>query len=305
MNYLKAYCTLIRKAKHRVLPEGYTEKHHIFPVSIYGNNNKIVILTGREHYVAHALLEKAFIKRYGIDDIRAKKMITAFWCMNNQKTKNEYLNSHLFEASKIRFVEVIKNRKITEQQRKKLSISSKNRIWWTDGVTTKFSENCPGESWYKGRVGINFGRIMSEETKRKISKKNKGKKLSKEHKEIISNQVSQRRWWTNGNQDKHCIECPGDGWVLGRTAEPWCKGKKNIFSQEVIEKNIERMLKYEYTIKNPEGEIYTFNNLNKFCKENDLTSNSMRSVVKGNNTHHKGWTAVTVKELSTNPPKPQ
>ena len=35
MNYLKAYCNLIRKAEHRVLPEGYTEKHHIFPKSIY------------------------------------------------------------------------------------------------------------------------------------------------------------------------------------------------------------------------------------------------------------------------------
>lgn len=39
-------------------------------------------------------------------------------------------------------------------------------------------------------------------------------------------------------------------------------------------------------------------NLNKFCKENKLTTTRMRSVIIGINTHHKGWTAVTVKELS-------
>ena len=32
MNYLKTYCSLIRKAENRDCPEGYVEKHHIFPV---------------------------------------------------------------------------------------------------------------------------------------------------------------------------------------------------------------------------------------------------------------------------------
>ena len=146
------------------------------------------------------------------------------------------------------------------------------------------------------------GRKPSEYCIQRTKETNIGKTLTEEHKKKIAEQVSQRRWWNNGTRDKHSIECPGDGWVLGRTAEPWCKGKKNIFSQEVIEKNIERMIKYEYTIKDPEGEIYTFNNLNKFCKENGLTTTRMRSVVKGNNTHHKGWTAVTVKELSVKTP---
>jgi len=36
MNYLKVYCNLIRKAENRTPPEGYTEKHHIFPKSIFG-----------------------------------------------------------------------------------------------------------------------------------------------------------------------------------------------------------------------------------------------------------------------------
>ena len=150
MNYLKAYCNLIRKAENRIAPEGYTEKHHIFPKSIYGNNNKVVVLTAREHYISHALLEKALIKRYGVNDNRTKKMITAFWCMNNQKTKNEYLNSYFYEASKIRYIDSQKGKKISEEQKKKISEALKNRIF-------------------------------SEEHKRKLSVANKGKKQSEEH----------------------------------------------------------------------------------------------------------------------------
>lgn len=60
------------------------------------------------------------------------------------------------------------------------------------------------------------GRVLSKETKEKIRQKNKNKRLTEEQKELISKQVSQRRWWNNGEVDKHTIECPGDGWVLGR-----------------------------------------------------------------------------------------
>lgn len=98
MNYLKHYCNLIRKVENRVPPDGYTERHHIFPVSIYGNNKRIVVFTAREHYIAHALLVKIFSKRYGIDNWKTIKMIKAFWCMNN---KSFSYKSILYEKSKI------------------------------------------------------------------------------------------------------------------------------------------------------------------------------------------------------------
>ena len=70
MNYLRVYCNLIRKAekrgynKKRAKEHGlYVEGHHIFPVSIFGKNKRIVYLTAREHYIAHALLEKICIKK--------------------------------------------------------------------------------------------------------------------------------------------------------------------------------------------------------------------------------------------------
>jgi hypothetical protein len=99
MNYLKVYCNLIRKAENRTPPEGYTEKHHTFPKSIFGNNNRLVILSGREHYIAHILLQKICEKRYGIMHKRTQKMLCAHI---NMKSKGRYYNSYLYESSKIK-----------------------------------------------------------------------------------------------------------------------------------------------------------------------------------------------------------
>lgn len=61
MNYKKHYSLLIERAKSRVL-SGYTEKHHIIPRCMGGNNSKsnLVVLTPEEHYVAHQLLVKMY-----------------------------------------------------------------------------------------------------------------------------------------------------------------------------------------------------------------------------------------------------
>lgn len=60
------------------------------------------------------------------------------------------------------------------------------------------------------------GRKATEYCIQRTKETNIGKTLTEEHKKKVSNQVSQRKWWNNGEVDKHTIECPGDGWVLGR-----------------------------------------------------------------------------------------
>lgn len=64
------------------------------------------------------------------------------------------------------------------------------------------------------------GRIISQECKEKMSKSHmgrpgtygfKGKTHTKETLESMKN----RKWWNNGQINKHCIECPGDDWIRG------------------------------------------------------------------------------------------
>lgn len=194
MNYLKVYCNLIRNAQQRQVVEGYTEKHHIFPVSIFGKNNKIVVLTGREHYIAHALLEKIYLKRYGLRDQRTYKMIWAHLIM---KGRNRYYNSYLYDAVRKRnsivMSEYLKGHSVSEETREKISYYSSNRSEETlrkigDARRgQKHTEECKkyisqklkglkrseetrkrmSESW-EGRPSALRGRVMPEEHRRKI-----------------------------------------------------------------------------------------------------------------------------------------
>jgi hypothetical protein len=143
MNYLKAYCNLIRKAENRTLPEGYTEKYHTFPVSIFGKNNRIVVLTNREHYIAHALLEKICLKRYGENHGNTVKMSNAHTLMISN---GRYYNSHLYEGARIRVSKSMMGnkrgvgRKSTEEEKENLRIKATGRLH-TEETKQKLSKH--------------------------------------------------------------------------------------------------------------------------------------------------------------------
>jgi hypothetical protein len=107
MNYLKVYCKLVRKFEERNLTRnegkelfGYCEVHHIWMRSIYGQekdgNTRTTFVSAREHYILHAVLEKAYIKRYGLYHPYTKKATLAFTRMKNG---SRYYNSRLFETA--------------------------------------------------------------------------------------------------------------------------------------------------------------------------------------------------------------
>ena len=194
MNYLKSYCNLIRKAEKRGYTkkkakeqELYVEGHHTFPVSIFGKNKRIVYLTAREHYIAHALLEKIYIKRYGIENWKTKKMINAFWCMNSQKFRNNYTNSYLYQKSRERHSKVISEiqsgRIVSEETRKRMGQWQKRRIV-SEETREKLREANIGKKVsdeVKKKISEKLkGRIVSEDTKKKMSKAQKGKIVSEE-----------------------------------------------------------------------------------------------------------------------------
>ena len=72
MRYKEMSINLVRKAQARETPLGYSERHHVFPRSLFGENNFLVRFTAREHFVAHFLLYKACLQRYGASDYRTR-----------------------------------------------------------------------------------------------------------------------------------------------------------------------------------------------------------------------------------------
>jgi hypothetical protein len=192
MNYLKVYCNLIRKAENRTPPEGYTEKHHIFPKSIFGNNNRIVVLTGREHYIAHALLEKVCIQRYGLDYWKTQKMVYAFWCMNATKNKRNYCNSLLYESSKINQRKIV-SEKMKGNKNSLGIIKSKETI--EKLIIANTGKKCKEETKKKISKTLKNRKKppFSNETKRKMSESKKGKKFTDQHKNNLKESWKKRK----------------------------------------------------------------------------------------------------------------
>ena len=119
MNYKKLYFTIIRNRINNPLPsEEYGEVHHIKPRSFWNlsqqNNNpddqnNLVRLSAREHFIVHFLLYKMY--KHRVENVfprserekeRYKKMTWAFNIMINAKSKlqkrlNKNINNRVFE----------------------------------------------------------------------------------------------------------------------------------------------------------------------------------------------------------------
>jgi hypothetical protein len=64
---------------------------------------------------------------------------------------------------------------------------------------------------YSGKNNPNYGKSASEETRRKKSEAMKGKFKGENHPRYG------KKWWNDGcGNSVSSVECPGDGWVLGR-----------------------------------------------------------------------------------------
>lgn len=233
MNYEKNYYDYITYVKslnrrkfrlrdRRTHPERlYYEEHHIVPISIGGSDepyNK-VLLTAREHYLAHYLLLKF------TEGKSRESMSSAFFLMSHIKRYGKKISSRQYEilredVSKRQSI-ISKNqhnnkgKKMSEEQKEKISLSciKSCAIPWNKGIKT----------------GIK--RTHSEETKLRISEKNKGRKSSEETKRKISESLK-------GDRNPMYGKSPMLGKFLSQEAKQKIskanKGKK--ISQESIEK---------------------------------------------------------------------
>lgn len=108
--------------------EFYTEKHHVVPKCMGGSNEteNLVLLSGREHYLAHWLLCKCVNKN---DKNKYNRIASAFWRMvsyvNDKHNGNRSYTSTQYQRAK---QEAAKAKSIAYQGRKvKCTISEEER----------------------------------------------------------------------------------------------------------------------------------------------------------------------------------
>jgi len=213
--YLKFihYCQTTNK-------NGYTEKHHIIPKSMGGSDHSdnLILLTGREHFISHVLLWKAY---------RNKQTNFALWSMKMKKERNIQLSSKIYEQLKI-------EHSLFQSERMKIDNpmfkqSAKNKVSQSR-VGLKMSKQV------KLKMSIaRKGVPKTKETKQKMSAASKGKPKSEQHKKSMSinhydvsgknNPMYGRsvakeknlKWYTNGLENKFITENTEPiGWYRGR-----------------------------------------------------------------------------------------
>jgi len=189
MSYLKNkyttwYYSLVSKAQKRGWTKQntnvYLEEHHIIPKSFNGSNepNNLVLLTAKEHYIAHKLLTKMVTGK------QKQKMHMALWCMitaNDCEKYNNIKKSNLYEKIRSEYTTLVSGEnhfnyglvrseetkeKIRQKRHKqvftkehiaKASKTLSTLIWMNDGkksyrVRPEFTETKKAQGFVEGRL---------------------------------------------------------------------------------------------------------------------------------------------------------
>lgn len=271
MDYKKIYDKIILRGQKRgndkKILDGYYESHHIVPKCIGGTDKieNLVLLTAKEHFICHLLLEKIYPNEKGLA-LAAYRLIYG----NKEFRKEIKVTSKTINGIKQRAIETLKRygkeRIHTEQERKIISIKAKER--WCEfnkngridevrkniSQTTKQAMSNPeiikktkintGSKWYTNIItnesmhwyqGMEMpdpsiwrkGRPkMREETKEKI------KQVQKNIGYYYNDDLKENRRF---NEDEPIPE----GWVKGRKREYFGNSKinrKNIKEKMIMDR---------------------------------------------------------------------
>lgn len=181
MNYQKIYDSLIVRAKNRQIIDGYKESHHIIPRCMGGSDDSdnLIDLTAREHFIAHLLLAKVH---------NNSKLWVAVLMMKGKK--NRYINGRLYEIAKkqrsfhMKGNQHAKGAVLPQKTKDAIVASNKNRVFtdvMREKCTFKGRKHTEEHKQYMSQILTN--RIVSEETRKKMSESQKKKFAEKKLKQ--------------------------------------------------------------------------------------------------------------------------
>lgn len=184
--YSRIYNCLITNAQsmNRKRSEGYFEKHHIIPVSIDSTlkfePSNLVLLTAKEHFIAHLLLTKCY------HGLQQQKMLHAFKMFRSGKRNNHLpLTAGRYQLLKLAASRASKGRKRSEKQVASMLAGKRAKGAWNKGLkmSQSFKDNLKGRKISeitkikiseskKGQIPHNKGVCHSDATKKKIAQAN-------------------------------------------------------------------------------------------------------------------------------------
>jgi hypothetical protein len=175
VNYAAAYDRLISRARGRNR-HGYMERHHVLPKCMGGTDEKgnLVLLTAKEHFIAHKLLARMHPDVYGL-----WQALVAMGRLAGYK-------SRIFASERARAAELRRNFRYGAESKAKMSQSAKAR--GRNGMETEFK---PGKQpWNAGlppEKSHRYGKKHSPETIERMRRVQQAKKLEQS--------VRMKQWW--------------------------------------------------------------------------------------------------------------
>ena len=126
MDYTKVYNLICERGQKRKI-EGYTEKHHIIPKCIGGNNKheNLTYLTAKEHFLCHRLLCEIYPE--------SKKLVWAFWLMAIGKKRYKKLepykvSARQYENARKLYINKVKGKPISKSHKNKIGKANSKKV---------------------------------------------------------------------------------------------------------------------------------------------------------------------------------
>jgi hypothetical protein len=192
----------------------YVEEHHIFIKAVFGENDRVVYLTAREHFIAHLLLWKACRKRYGVQHWKTAKTGKALQSMSMKSKFTDNRNP-------------VTSRTFEVVRRANSESMLGDNHWSRQGDIVH-----PFVTLNKNPVRAKqIGEINGKREKERFEKgehqwqdpefiEKKRQQMVKGQAALMGAKMKGKLWWTNGDEQTRSKECPGDGWVRGRLPFP-------------------------------------------------------------------------------------
>jgi hypothetical protein len=208
------YNNICERGQIRILDKSiYTEKHHILPICMGGDNkkNNLTKLTAKEHFICHKILCKLYPDN--------EKLRYAFWAMCNQKINRDYIvSSRDYEYAKVLCLEMWKRPK-SKNTTNKINETKKNN---------KILRQLKGEKINReqdGELNHNYGKkwitnISTNESKMIIGDVPDGWKLGRvKVGSLGKSNLKGKRWYHNSitGEEKYFNDDIPSGWIKGRS----------------------------------------------------------------------------------------